>query len=65
MKTNRPEYTQERVVAYQKLYDRVNEINKVGRAAYVDCAADSEVFKSPWPVSGKKETKKGEVPPAK
>lgn len=65
MKTNRPQYTQERVAAYQKLYDRVNEINKVGRKAYADSAADLEVFKSPWPVSGKKGTKKAEELPVK
>jgi hypothetical protein len=60
MKKNRPQYTQERVTAYQKLYDRVNEINKVGRTAYADSAADLEVFRSPWKVSGKKEAKKPE-----
>ncbi len=53
MKKNRPQYTRERVAAYQKLYDRVNEINKVGRKVYADSPADLEVFKSPWPVSGK------------
>ncbi len=60
LKKNRPQYTQERVAAYQKLYDRVNEINKVGRKAYTESAADLEVFKSPWPVSGKKDAKKAE-----
>ena len=60
MKKNRPQYTRERVAAYQKLYDRVNEINKVGRKVYADSPADLEVFKSPWKVGGKKETKKKE-----
>ena len=60
LKKNRSAYTQERVAAYQKLYDKVNEINKVGRQAYADSAADLEVFKSPWKVGGKKETKKTE-----
>jgi len=65
MKKNRPQYTQERVAAYQKLYDRVNDINKVGRTAYADSAADLEVFKSPWVVGGKKEAKKTEEQQAK
>ena len=60
LKKNRSAYTQQRVAAYQKLYDKVNEINKVGRQACAESAADLEVFKSPWKVSDKKETKKTE-----
>ena len=60
MKKNRSAYTQERVAAYQKLYNKVKEINKTGRQAYADSAADLEVFKSPWKLGNKKETKKVE-----
>ncbi len=49
-----PEYTQQRVAAYTKIYDRVNEINKAGREAYADSTADLVVFKSPWPAAEKK-----------
>jgi hypothetical protein len=56
MKKNRPQYTQERVAAYVKLYDKVNDINKTGRTAYANSAADLQVFKSPWPVSKKKDS---------
>ena len=52
-----PEYTQERIAAYTKIYDRVNEINKAGREAYADSPADLVVFKSPWPAAEKKTVK--------
>ena len=52
-----PEYTQERIAAYTIVYDRVNEINKAGREAYAESAADLVLFKSPWPAAEKKTSK--------
>jgi hypothetical protein len=61
LKKNRPQYTQERIAAYVKLYNTVNEINKTGRKAYANSAADLLVFKSPWPVKEKKNYKENET----
>jgi len=59
LKKRRPEYTAERVAAYMNLYEAVNEINKAGKLAYADSETELLLFKSPWPVRGKrgKETK--------
>jgi len=63
MKKTHPQYTVERIAAYQKLYDMVNEINKTGRTAYADSAADLKVFQSPWQTSEKKDAKEAEIKP--
>jgi hypothetical protein len=52
-----PDYTQQRIAAYVKIYDRVNEINKAGREAYADSPADLKAFRSPWPAAEKKSDK--------
>ena len=54
LKKRRPEYTAERIAAYMKLYDAVNEINKAGRLAYSDSETELLLFKTPWAVSEKK-----------
>lgn len=54
LKKRRPEYTAERIAAYLQLYETVNEINKAGRLAYADSEAELLLFKSPWPVRGKR-----------
>lgn len=54
LKKRRPEYTAERIAAYMKLYDAVNEINKAGRLAYADSEAELLLFKTPWSGGEKK-----------
>ncbi len=61
LKKGRTEYTQQRIAAYQKLYDTVNEINKIGRIAYADSPADLKAFNSPWPVRTSKKSPAPEV----
>lgn len=54
LKKRRPEYTAERIAAYMKLYNAVNEINKAGRLAYADSEAELLLFKTPWSGGEKK-----------
>ncbi len=61
LKKGRTEYTRQRTAAYQKLYDTVNEINKIGRIAYADSPADLKAFTSPWPVKTSKKSPAPEV----
>jgi hypothetical protein len=61
LKKNRTSFTAQRIAAYMTIYNTVNEINKTGRVAYKESAADLKAFDSPWPVAEKKsdESKKG------
>jgi len=44
LKKGRNAYTQQRIAAYEKLYDTVNEINMIGRLAYAGSPADLKAF---------------------
>ncbi|MBZ0201124.1 MAG: hypothetical protein K8H86_14725 [Ignavibacteriaceae bacterium] len=52
-KEDNKNYTQRKLEAYKKVYDRVNEINRAGRMAYADDPVVVKYFDTPWPKNKK------------
>lgn len=62
-KVDRNSDTEERDLTFENIYDRINQINRVGRATFRNDPVKRELFRSPWPRVASRKKKQDENNP--